>query len=201
MQRSFNTTTIYVTHDYMEAMSLADRIAIMNKGKIEQIGSSLQMYYTPKNRFIATLFGEPEINIFPANMILDGGVVKFTVPGQSAPLEAPQDAAAILKNEASPEMDIGIRGVDINFSLSEPADSGDAASPWIKGSVYAFEPIGNKVIMTVKTGEQEVRVTAPNETKADLDQNVWLKLNMTNALFFRRDGGEFITRPNIERYK
>jgi multiple sugar transport system ATP-binding protein len=202
MQHAFNTTTIYVTHDYMEAMSLADRIAIINKGKLEQIGSALDMYYLPKNRFIATLFGEPEINIFPADMTVQEGNVKFKVPGTTAFLDAPADAGAVLKEEASPEMLIGIRGVDISFTFSETeAKSDSGASPWIQSSVYAFEPIGNKVIMTVMVGADQVRVTAPNETQADLDQKVWIKLNMTNALFFRKSTEDFITRANIGRYQ
>ena len=66
MQSAFNTTTIYVTHDYMEAMSLADRIAVLDHGEIRQLGTAREMYYTPGNEFVARLFGEPEINILPA---------------------------------------------------------------------------------------------------------------------------------------
>ena len=66
MQASFDTTTIYVTHDYMEALSLGDRIAIINEGQIVQIGTGEDLFYTPCNQFVAGLMGEPEINIIPA---------------------------------------------------------------------------------------------------------------------------------------
>jgi multiple sugar transport system ATP-binding protein len=196
MQRSFNTTTIYVTHDYMEAMSLADRIAILNLGKIEQLGSPLQMYYIPTNEFVARLFGEPEINIFPADFLIDDGKAKFVALEQKTPLVATDDVKAVLQAEPSIEFDIGIRGVDINFTFSNPG-----SDEWVQGSVYVFEPIGNKVVMTVDVGGEKIRVTAPNDTQADQDQAVWLKFNMANALYFRRESKEFVTRSGVERYK
>jgi multiple sugar transport system ATP-binding protein len=199
MQRSFNTTTIYVTHDYMEAMSLADRIAILNNGKIEQLGTSLQMYYTPINEFVSRLFGEPEITIFPADLLVDDGEAKLLCLQQKTPLVLPEDVGAILRAESSPEFDLGIRGIDISYAFTKPSAKDDD-DPWIQGTVYAFEPIGNKVIMTVDVQGEQIRVTAPNEAKADLDHPVWLKLNMENALFFRRKDGAFITRHNIEKY-
>jgi multiple sugar transport system ATP-binding protein len=195
MQRSFNTTTIYVTHDFMEAMSLADHIAVMNKGKIEQLGTSMQMYYTPKNEFVARLFGEPEINIFPAETVSEGGDLRFRALGQSVLLEAGPDAAAALKNSGCGNIDIGIRGIDTAFSFTEQADG------WIKGSIFAFEPIGNKVIMTVDVNGVQIRITAANNTVADLDQTVYLKFDMKGALYFNADTEEFITRSGVERYK
>ena len=61
MQSNFDTTTIYVTHDYLEALSLGDRIAVLNKGQFEQIGTAPEVFFTPKNEFVAKLIGEPEI--------------------------------------------------------------------------------------------------------------------------------------------
>ncbi|HEX3040223.1 MAG TPA: ABC transporter ATP-binding protein, partial [Caproiciproducens sp.] len=96
MQSSFNTTTIYVTHDYMEAMSLADRIAVLNGGRFEQIGTAHDMYYEPANEFVAKLFGEPEINIFPAELYSEEGTLKLNVFANEASLIPCEDAAAIL---------------------------------------------------------------------------------------------------------
>ena len=69
MQTAFATTTIYVTHDFMEAMSLGDRIAIINEGKIVQLGTSDEIYYMPCNEFVAQLMGDPEINLLPCKLI------------------------------------------------------------------------------------------------------------------------------------
>jgi multiple sugar transport system ATP-binding protein len=194
MQNAFNTTTIYVTHDFMEAMSLADRIAVLNKGKIEQLGTSLQMYYTPKNEFVARLFGEPEINLVPAELVSEDGTVKLRIREREIPLVPEADAAEVLKNSGITKIDMGIRGIDISFNFS-PQDSS-----WIKGSIYAFEPIGNKVIMTVDINGSRIRVAAANNISADLDQTVYIKFNMKNALYFNAETEAFITRSDIGRY-
>jgi multiple sugar transport system ATP-binding protein len=68
MQGTLNTTTLYVTHDYMEALSLGDRIAILNEGAFEQTGTAMEIYNFPANEFVAKLVGEPEINIFPVRL-------------------------------------------------------------------------------------------------------------------------------------
>jgi multiple sugar transport system ATP-binding protein len=193
MQSAFNTTTIYVTHDFMEAMSLADRIAVMNRGKIEQMGSSLQMYFTPINEFVARLFGEPEITIFPAEAVTEGGVLKLKTLDQEVPLLPEEDAAEELKKEGTGKIDVGIRGVDVSFSFASQGEG------WIRGAVYANEPIGNKVIMTVDVNGTKVRISAANSTNAELDQTVYVKFNMKNALYFN-NAGTFITRSDIRRY-
>ncbi|MDR0474270.1 MAG: ABC transporter ATP-binding protein [Treponema sp.] len=194
MQSAFNTTTIYVTHDFMEAMSLADRVAVLNKGKIEQLGTPSQMYYTPSNEFVARLFGEPEINLFTAELIVEGGAIKLRALGQEFSLIPEMDAVSTLKNQNYKKVDVGIRGIDISFSFSQEG------SDWIIGTVYAFEPIGNKVIMTVDVNGARIRIATANNVTADLDQTVYVKFNMKNALFFNSETGAFITRNDIQRY-
>ncbi|GMO29654.1 MAG: ABC transporter ATP-binding protein [Spirochaetaceae bacterium] len=193
MQSAFNTTTIYVTHDFMEAMSLADRIAVMNNGKIEQLGTSLQMYYTPINEFVARLFGEPEINIFPGELKNEGGKPALKTLG--ATLELEQDAAQAITSAGVTDLDIGLRGTDVSFSFSEQKAGA------LKGSVFTVEPIGNKVIMTVETDGTHIRIAAPNDTQANLDQTVYINFNMKNALYFNRSNQLFITRSGIENYR
>ena len=195
MQSAFNTTTIYVTHDFMEAMSLADQIAVMNQGKIEQLGTSLQMYYTPVNEFVARLFGEPEINIFPAEIKSENGNLTLKALGQETPLVPELAAAGVLREAGIASIDVGMRGVDVSFSLTARDSS------WIRGTIYAFEPIGNKVIMTADVNGEKIRIAAPNSTSADLDDAVYLKFNMKNALFFNGDTKTFITRGEMEKYR
>ena len=76
IQANFGTTSIYVTHDFMEAMSLGDRIAIVNKGKIVQIGTSDEIYYMPCNEFVAQLMGDPEINIVGGKLEKTGAAMR-----------------------------------------------------------------------------------------------------------------------------
>ena len=190
MQSAFNTTTIYVTHDYMEAMSLADRIAVLDKGEIRQLGTAKEMYYTPASEFVAKLFGEPEINILPGSYSVEDGQGWVSLPdGVRYPV--PADVATALAGAPSRELDVGLRGNDIAFSF-EKADG------WIPGTVYANEPIGNKVIMTVSVAGNHLRLVAPNDTQARMDSTVYIQPNYNNALYFDRASEKFITRHDIE---
>ena len=194
MQTSINSTTIYVTHDYMEAMSLADRIAVLNEGKIIQIGTAQEMYYAPCNEFVAGLFGEPEINLISARKYVGPGRIYFKMLGQDIPLYPEEDTETALEEAGTDDIHIGLRGNDIRFAFERPG------ADWFEGTVYANEPIGNKVIMTVKIDDNKIAVTCPNDTMADLDQKVYIKPDMKNALYFHGMTGQFITRNNLQRY-
>lgn len=191
MQSSIDATTIYVTHDYLEAMSLADRIAVLNNGKIEQIGRALEMYYTPTNEFVAKLFGEPEINIFDVTVEFENGRAKINVLGRCTDLYAEEDVSKTLLSYSTDEFRMGIRGNDISFSFTEH-------NGCIPGTVYANEPIGNKVIMTVAVGDERIRLVAPNDTKAKLDQPIYITFDMKNAMFFDSETKDYITRSQPE---
>lgn len=194
MQTSINSTTIYVTHDYMEAMSLADRIAVLNKGKIVQIGTAQEMYYTPCNEFVASLFGEPEINLIPAALVKDGDGFRVKMLGQNVDLYPEKDTLPALAGAGTEDIHVGMRGNDISFAFEK------SGNDWFEGTVYANEPIGNKVIMTVQAGDQKIAVTCPNDTIAALDQKVYIRFNMKNALYFHGATKEFITRNNMAHY-
>lgn len=194
MQTSINSTTIYVTHDYMEAMSLADRIAVLNHGEIIQIGTAQEMYYTPSNEFVARLFGEPEINILEGNMYTEADDIYFKVLNQDVLLYPAQDTIGALRDAGTNSIHIGMRGNDMQFAFEKPGDE------WMEGTVYANEPIGNKVIMTVLIADKKISLTCPNDTVAEMDQKVYVKFNMTNAIYFNGETEEFITRNNMSRY-
>jgi multiple sugar transport system ATP-binding protein len=93
MQASLGSTCIYVTHDFMEAMALGDRIAIINKGKIIQVGSGDEIYYMPTNEFVASLMGEPQINIIPSTIKAEGKKYDlcFDVLGKEISMDMPVD--------------------------------------------------------------------------------------------------------------
>ncbi|MDR1620862.1 MAG: ABC transporter ATP-binding protein [Synergistaceae bacterium] len=191
MQSAFNTTTIYVTHDYMETMSLADRIAVLDEGRIRQLGTSLEMYYTPSDEFVARLFGEPEINIFDGELEEKEGVLTLRALGQEEPLPLEEDVAAALRAAGRGKVHVGLRGGDVSFRFSEEPG-------WIRGSVYTNEPIGNKVIMVVDVRGTQIYLVAPNDTQTEIDRPVWIGLNMKNAIFFEAESGQYIVRHDAE---
>ncbi|QUH30649.1 ABC transporter ATP-binding protein [Vallitalea guaymasensis] len=193
MQSSFNTTTIYVTHDYLEALSLGDRIGIINNGAIEQVGTADEVYYTPANEFVARLIGEPEINIFNVDLVNDNGKLKVNMLGQDRLFQLEDEVIGTLAKHDKEIVDLGIRGTNISYSLGKEDDD------YIKGIVYSLEPIGNKSVLIVNVNDELIRLIAPNNLQAKLDSEIYIKIDMKNALFFDSEDKTFIIRNNQER--
>ena len=99
IQADLGSTCIYVTHDFLEAMALGDRIAIVKEGRIVQVGSGDEIYYLPCNKFVAQLMGEPQINIIAGKMVMNGGQRQFVINvlGQEVALPMPEDAPLFAK--------------------------------------------------------------------------------------------------------
>ncbi len=187
MQSEFDTTTIYVTHDYMEALSLGDRIAIINEGKILQIGTGDEVYLTPANEFVAKFMGEPEINIFDIELE-DETQVKML--GQERSYTIEEDVAEVIKEGEHKNIRIGLRGNDIAFSFNKENEE------YIKGQVYSVEPIGNKTILVVDVNGQLLRLIAPNDLQANIDDEIFVRIKMKKAMFFDGDDYKYIYRHN-----
>ena len=186
MQAEFDTTTIYVTHDYMEALSLGDRVAIMNNGRIEQIGSGADIYHRPANEFVARLVGEPEINIVDADLVRSGDELCASICSGTGRYPLPAGVANELEAHGDKRVRLGIRGVNIGYSL--------AGGGGVAGTVFNLEPIGNKSILTVACGGERFQIVAPNDLQAALDSPVSITLDTGNMLFFDASSGKLITR-------
>lgn len=190
MQTSFNTTTIYVTHDYLEALSLGDRIAIINHGKIEQLGTGDQLYYTPANEFVAKLMGEPEINIVNAELINQDNALKIRMLKQEDLITLEKDVTQVLQKSKRKTVDIGIRANDISYAFKKES------AEHMRARVYSLEPIGNKAILILNINGQQIRTIAPNDLKVEMESDIFIKFNMKNAIFFDDETREFIARHN-----
>lgn len=190
MQSSFDTTTIYVTHDYTEALSLGDRIVVINHGEIQQIGSGDEIYYTPANEFVAKLMGEPEINIFNVEFKNENGRVRVKMPWVKRLFNLDLDVEEILLKGGFSNADIGIRGSDIYYRFDKEDED------FIKGSVYSIEPLGNKVEILVKIEEQIIKFTVPNNMDMEMDMDIFIKFNLSKAIFFNSESTNYIIRHN-----
>ena len=192
IQHNFDTTAIYVTHDFMEAMSLSDRIAVINEGKIVQIGTSDEIYYLPCSEFVAQLMGDPEINLLDCTLDTSSANYKVNMTGFGVDFTLPtdNDVYSKLKTHDKAQLRMGIRPQDISYSF-EPTDG------YTKGVLYSYETIGNKSVITAMVNnDTEVRVVAPNGLKVKLDQDVFLKLGLDQLLFFDGETRDFICRYN-----
>ncbi|NDL67687.1 ABC transporter ATP-binding protein [Anaerotalea alkaliphila] len=190
MQHEFSTTTIYVTHDYLEALSLGDRVGIINEGKIVQIGTGEEVYLTPANEFVARLMGDPEINIFEIDLVDEDGVLGGVMLGQKKPHLIPEDVAKVINDGGYTKIRIGLRGNDFNYSFTK------VSPEYMDATVYSVEPIGNKTILVVDVNGEKLRVIAPNDIKVELDQPIYVNVKMDKAMFFNAEDGNFIIRHN-----
>lgn len=190
IQANFGTTSVYVTHDFMEAMSLGDRIAIINEGKVVQIGTGDEIYYMPCNEFVAQLMGDPEINLVPATIEKDGDKLKANMECLGITYELPADADVYgTFTEDGAKVDVGVRPQHIKYSF-EPVEG------YIKCSVYSYESIGNKSVIVAEKDGMILRMIAPNGLSVKIDQDVYVDMMIDQTMFFDAETKDYLTRYN-----
>jgi multiple sugar transport system ATP-binding protein len=143
LHHELRTTTIYVTHDQIEAMTLADRVVVMNKGEVQQVGAPIEIYDRPANTFVAGFIGSPAMNLMEGTMtagVFEGRNVR--IPG----FTAVRDGAAI----------VGFRAEDAAI-----APAGEIAAP-----VYSMELLGDSSMATVQAGGTLVAIKAAKDFTA-----------------------------------
>ncbi len=174
LQRELHTTMVYVTHDQTEAMSLAKRIAVMNLGVLQQVGSPLDIYDHPATLFVAGFIGSPPMN-FVDTMVMNGAPLKSE---DGAFTLTPTDAQrAAIQAAGQPKVRVGIRSEDIR--LVSNAAEGDMG-----GQISVREPLGDEIIYNVRVGASELRVKAPPTQRFDLGERVGLVLDKARTQFF-----------------
>jgi ABC-type sugar transport system ATPase subunit len=150
LQRDFRATMLYVSHDQLEAMTMADRIVLVNKGRIEQIAAPQELFDRPASRFAATFIGEPIMNSLPARLGEEAGQPFLTIGTTRVPV----DRGWVSRGEALPtDLVLGIRPQQIALS-----PSGDVAAGRVEGVVFAVETLGSRVIFDIDAGGNIVRV-------------------------------------------
>lgn len=163
LQRQLKVTTVYVTHDQIEAMTLADRIVIMNKGVIQQVGTPDEIYSDPANTFVAAFIGGPPMNL------IDGTAAngEFTAPGVRAPCP----------RHLSGKLTLGFRPEDCHVG-----------GEGVQGSVYGVEPTGDVTYLTVLAGTKQIEVKAARDFRAPIDSAISIGLDSARLYFFDAEG-------------
>jgi len=152
LQRRLGITTVYVTHDQVEAMSLADRIAVVRQGRIEQVGTPDELYNKPANPFVATFIGSPAINLLETAFAEENGVF-FVVVGDQK-LRMPDEKSEELRRLSRNVCLLGIRPEHIHLDRLDRRLSGQR----LKGRVRAVEPLGRETILHLEIDDS--RLTA-----------------------------------------
>jgi multiple sugar transport system ATP-binding protein len=142
LQQQLGITTLYVTHDQTEAMSLGNRIALIKEGSLVQVGTPEDMYARPRTAFAATFIGSPSMNLISARIRREGERVFVFLEDTSTKIELTKDAAP--EGQTNGEITVGIRPEHLHFS--------DAGSPaGLSGKISAIEPLGREFLVHVRT--------------------------------------------------
>jgi multiple sugar transport system ATP-binding protein len=145
-QAELGTTSIYVTHDQVEAMTMGDRICIMNKGLVVQIGRPLEIYRRPADTFVARFLGNPPMNLLGGRLAAGGGRTRLMLAGSA--IDFPGNLAgwsdAALAGVANGEVIAGIRPEDI---YENPPPDVAARAAWLDVGVLAVEPLGAETLL------------------------------------------------------
>jgi multiple sugar transport system ATP-binding protein len=185
IQRRLGTTTVYVTHDQLEGMSMADRIAIMRDGVLQQVGTPYEVFNQPANVWVATFVGDPPMNILNGELHNENGSLsvkapEFTINVPEAYV-GPLNAATLTDRKVQ----VGVRPEALRVSRVQ-----DAAHD-VAGRVYAVQPLGDVEIIDVRVGQDRILVRAELGTinNDDIDTAVFLGYRADKLHFFEPESG------------
>jgi multiple sugar transport system ATP-binding protein len=175
LQRRIGTTTMYVTHDQAEAMTLADRVAVMAQGVIQQVGPPTEVYAHPANKFVAGFIGSPAMNFVEgqvkasdSRLVFDCGEFGFPVDGSLS-----EALSGVVGKKAT----YGIRAEDVVVNQG-PKDG------TVEVSVFGSELMGSEQFVHGRRGKLTMVARAPMDFKAGIGSNVWMSLTSANAHLF-----------------
>jgi len=182
LHQQLQTTFIYVTHDQTEAMTMATRIAVMNKGVLQQIDTPQHLYDLPDNLFVAGFIGSPAMNFFPAKMVQEDG--KFYVAGGSFHLQIPEDRKSTYESLVGKNVVFGIRPEDIHNPDFAPP--GITAHP-VEGEVDVTELMGNEIFVYLKSGDHNYVARVDPRSRYQMGDKVNVVFNMENMHIFDQE--------------
>jgi multiple sugar transport system ATP-binding protein len=189
LQRDLGRTLVYVTHDQVEAMSMADRILVLREGTVQQIAPPETIYHRPANRFVATVVGSPPMNFVPVNAARTNDDLRLVHPAFevtiAAPfLEGPRDGDSCW---------LGVRPEDVHVET--------AGSEGIPATVYVTEPLGGETVVDLQLGDRVVKALAPPDLGLRQDEPVRALLDPRRLHIFTEDGQALLSAAGDDVFR
>lgn len=185
VHRAVTATTVYVTHDQVEAMTMGDRIAVMNDGLIQQVGTPEELYDRPVNRFVAGFIGTPAMGFLSCTVNRNGGRTELVRDGVCLRLTEEQSQKLTL-----PDGTAVVAGVRPETLRPVPSDGADGESSVVKGAVEVVEPLGPEQHLVVDVGGEMVTARVDRDVSARRGEKVVLAVGAGRAHVFSADSGE-----------
>ena len=189
IRRELQATVIYVTHDQVEAMTMGDRIVVMNEGRVEQIGSPLTLYNHPQTLFVATFIGSPAMNLLDGRISSDGAP-RFVAGADDAvvlPLTSTQ--AERLRAVGDSPVVAGVRPEDIRVALGDGPDAGSAR---VEALVDTAEPLGNEVLVHLRTRAHELTARETPRVLPHAGDRLAVTIDPQRVHYFDRETGRVL---------
>jgi multiple sugar transport system ATP-binding protein len=174
LHQRLKTTTVYVTHDQIEAMTMADRIVVMHDGIVEQIGTPLELFDKPGNLFVAQFIGSPAMNVMPGTLRRNGDGTYVDALGARWPV---------------PEAVGGSDGQAVSYGI-RPGDLGLSADAGIAAKVFVVEPTGAETELLLQVGDAQLTLVTHGRTTVRPDDRVQLSVAAAHAHVFDRASGK-----------
>jgi multiple sugar transport system ATP-binding protein len=185
LHHRLQATAIYVTHDQVEAMTMGDRIVVMNDGVVQQVGTPRELYNTPANLFVAGFIGSPAMNLLPCRIV--GENLSLSVDTGDFTIPLPESLASTVHEAKDRALILGIRPED----LHEP-HSGQRTSRSIRGTVNVIEPLGKEILFDITTGTHSLKALLGADTAVQHHQDIELAVNSDKIHLFHGEGGEAV---------
>jgi multiple sugar transport system ATP-binding protein len=180
LQHELGTTTVYVTHDQAEAMTLAHRVAVMRSGRLQQFDTPMNIYNRPANRFVAEFVGSPSMNF------LDGRVNQSERLFVSGDVILPLSASQLDWLNARERLTLGVRPEHVHVSTT-------FQDGWMPATVYVTELMGNETFVFLRlAGGEKIIARSTADFRAEMETPVWVLFEMERAVFFDAESGEAI---------
>lgn len=184
LHQEIKATTIYVTHDQVEALSLGDRIAVMQNGRIVQCGAPMNIYDYPANKFVGGFIGTPPMNFLPGVVrVIDSKPVAVVGESQIAPSAALVPA---LSAKNSQPILLGIRPENLALALTQQANT-------IRARVLVVEPLGSHKLLTMQVGAEISKVSVAPDQRVAPNDDVWLHFDPEKIRWMDTASGEAIS--------
>jgi len=181
LHKKLGATFIYVTHDQVEAMTMADRIAVLRDGILQQVDAPQVLYNHPTNVFVAGFIGSPSMNFFDATLVEEQDTKKLFIDGGSFRLMVPEDRREQMRKYKGQQVVFGIRPEDIHSAEFVPPNI--IAAP-ITAKVDFFELMGNEIFVYALSGGKQFIARVDPRSKVTADEDIDLVVNMENMHLF-----------------
>ncbi|MFN3335549.1 MAG: ABC transporter ATP-binding protein, partial [Caldilinea sp.] len=182
LEADIRYTTIYVTHDYLEALSLGDRLVVLDQGAIQQIGKPNEVFENPANLFVSKLLGYPQINLIECKVQQVGDAPRLISMDGAITVAVPDRLRRPLSKSKADRIILGIRPMHLHPVVDSAAS--ETGVNVCRGVVYVFERLGARGVLTATVGQTKMDVLTPLEMDFAIDEPVQLTVEAENILLF-----------------